>query len=675
MKRPAVLSLAVLLAGAVLWACGPYWPNFILGPDSQVFYGPRGIFKAELARLGNGDSLPFKAVPPPDDDPAGQTAHADAADLQEALTRLGVPAAQREDSVQRLAALRTQILEWGRTVSPPPLAVPAGLPPEFTLYLEGAVAWRRHRPAEAVRAWEKVLELPADQRRFRSTWAAFMLGKASLDDNPGEAVRRFRLTRELAAHGFADRLGLAASSVGWEARAEMDQGHPEKALVLYKSQLDAGDPTASASLSLASNQALGAAPEVLARVARDPQARAILTAWILSRDSGRAGDWLAALKAADVRDEPNADRIAWAAYLGGDFEQTAAWLDRAQESSPIARWLRARLLLRDGRLDEARELLAGIARDLPQTGMTLEEAFWYASESSEVLPAPQRAAGEEAVIRVVRKDFTGALDEFLRSGFWMDAAYLAEQVLTLDELKTYVDATWPADLAAKHPPADWETPLSGGYTAPPPDRIAYDLRYLLGRRLAREGRRKEALAYLPAKPQAALAALSTHLAAGRSGPRRAAELFEAACILRHQGMEVTGTEVEPDWSLFDGGYSLSEFLGDRLARRDNEIFPMSPEEAARVEKNRVGPRRYHYRYRAADLAWDAAKLLPHGDRKAEILATAGSWIKNRDPEAADRFYKELVRCCRATDLGREADELRWFPEADACAAKDGEDEE
>jgi hypothetical protein len=86
-----------------------------------------------------------------------------------------------------------------------------------------------------------------------------------------------------------------------------------------------------------------------------------------------------------------------------------------------------------------------------------------------------------------------------------------------------------------------------------------------------------------------------------------------------------------------------------------------------VKRNRVNPwRRFHYRYRAADLAWEAASLLPSGDEKAGMLATAGSWIEHSDPQAADRFYKQLVRCCGSTELGREADELRWFPEANAC---------
>jgi hypothetical protein len=694
-SRLLVLLLAILaiLAGmagmAVLWACGPYWPNFILGSDELVFEGPYGIFTAELARLGNPGAPPFAAIPPPDDGPAAQTAEADLAETKEILAETGTPADRRQVILDGIEALRAA---FAGASDPATLTVPGGLPPELALYLQGAVAWHLKKPADAEAAWKQVLDLPENQRRHRSTWAAFMLGRLAQDapnSDPEEAVRRFRLTRELAAQGFADSLGLAASSLGWEAMAETAQGHPEAALILYKRQMEAGDPTALDSILAASEQALGAGPEALARIAREPEARALLTAYLVSRDPGPAGDWLKALEAAGVKDEANADRIAWAAYLAGDFEQAASWLGRAREASPIARWVRARLLLRDGKLDEARTLLASAARDLPETGMTMDEAFDYASAMADVLPAPQRARGEEAVIRVTQKDFTGALDEFLRAGYWMDAAYLAERVLSLDELETYVDANWPAEPAAKlQPPAhdeedEWETMLAGGYAEPAPERLARDLRDLLGRRLAREGKLREATAYLREESRQPAEELAAHLEAGRDKRRtaadRAGELFQAACLTRYDGMEVTGTEVEPDWTLFSGGYDLGEYLGDRLSRRDNPILPMSPEEAARVEKYHAEPQeRFHYRYRAADLAWDAARLLPAGDQKAGMLATAGSWIKNRNPAAADRFYKELVRCCGATELGRQAEELSWFPAADACPQreeKDGEDEE
>ena len=54
----------------------------------------------------------------------------------------------------------------------------------------------------------------------------------------------------------------------------------------------------------------------------------------------------------------------------------------------------------------------------------------------------------------------------------------------------------------------------------------------------------------------------------------------------------------------------------------------------------------------------------NSDETARILCTAGSWLKNRDPQTADLFYKALVRRCRKTALGTEADRKRWFPQID-----------
>src|SRR5262245_18541146 len=56
--------------------------------------------------------------------------------------------------------------------------------------------------------------------------------------------------------------------------------------------------------------------------------------------------------------------------------------------------------------------------------------------------ASQQDLGELGVLRLARREYTQALAALLRSGFWMDAAYVAERVLTADELKTYVDRTW-----------------------------------------------------------------------------------------------------------------------------------------------------------------------------------------------------------------------------------------
>ncbi|HEU0038710.1 MAG TPA: LysM domain-containing protein, partial [Verrucomicrobiae bacterium] len=70
-------------------------------------------------------------------------------------------------------------------------------------------------------------------------------------------------------------------------------------------------------------------------------------------------------------------------------------------------------------------------------------------------------------------------------------------------------------------------------------------------------------------------------------------------------------------------------------------------------------------YQAAFLAWEAAKLMPdNSDETARVLCTAGSWLKRRDPQTADSFYKALVQRCRKTAIGDQADRMRWFPALD-----------
>ncbi len=555
-----------------------------------------------------------------------------------------------------------------------------GMPAEFYDYAEGAIAYHELRLDAAVRAWERLLRRPDAERHYRSTWAAFMLGKVALRTEPATAVTWFRRTRMLAGQGFADRLGLAASSLGWEAWAENALGHEDRALVLYGEQMRTGDSSAFVSLGLTCGRILSAGPEALGRVARNPEARPIFTAWMVSHDTEAGTAWQEALHAAGVQDADGADRLAWAAYLAGDFDGAAAWLGQAHENSPIAKWVRARLLLRDGKLDEARKLLGEAAKELPPLGIDMETAFNIVWETGEIMPAPQRASGEEAAVQLAQGDFTGAMDRFLRAGYWLDAAYLAERVLGPDELKAYVDADWPADLAARFQPAtgeNWDTLVVGGYTEPAPERLAHEIRHLLGRRLAREGHPDDARPYLSGEILTRMEELSSRLTAGRDRGRptadRAGDLFQAACLLRRHGLELTATEAEPDWAVVDAEYDLAgEFYGlDRKDRLTNRVFRPTAAERARLERYRLRPsKRFHYRYRAADLAWDAAKLIPAGDEKAGMLATAGNWIKYGDPEAADRFYKELVRCCGSTGLGRRAEESRWFPEVDACPKGD-----
>ena len=101
---------------------------------------------------------------------------------------------------------------------------------EFADYHRGALAYRNKQWDGARKEWENLLKRPEQDRHYRTVWAAFMLGKLALktEDFP-TAAQWFQRTREFVRAGFADSLGLAADSYGWEGRAEWKQDRPEKA--------------------------------------------------------------------------------------------------------------------------------------------------------------------------------------------------------------------------------------------------------------------------------------------------------------------------------------------------------------------------------------------------------------------------------------------------------------
>jgi tetratricopeptide (TPR) repeat protein len=575
-----------------------------------------------------------------------------------------------------------------------PPTVPEGLPAEFALYVRGAVAYRAGEYADAGALWEKLLALPEAERRHRSTWAAFMLAKAALAHLPGnpdqaeEAVRRCRQTRDLAAHAFSDRLGLAASSLGWEARAEASREHYARALELYAAQARSGDPTALCSLRLTCRAAHAAGGEALAAVARERVARDAMTSWVLGQPIDTPSDpgpgpvppeaiaqsWLQALRAAGIEHADGADRLAWVAYRAGNFAAAADWLGRAGTGSSLARWLRARLLLHDGKLAEAEALLVEIGKLPPADGLVDTApgggpGLLSHPADDPYLASPGRALGEAGVIALSRGRFVPALDDLLRGGYWLDAAYVAERVLSTAELRAYVDRTWPAPAAAGGiaPPA----PAGPGLTAESPGaRLAPHLRYLLARRLVRDGRAAAARPYLPDELRPRLDQLLATTAAAanpaRPAAERAADLFRAACLTRHQGLELRGTELQPDWEIYAGELTIDTFPGDR--GKNPHLHP-TRNELDRLRRHPPKPwKRFHYRYNGAALARAAADLLPAGSAaRAGMLATAGDWLALQDPAAAQPFYQSLVRCCAQTDLGRAAAARGWLPpKADTC---------
>lgn len=712
-------------------ACGPFFPNFLLSEgDDAVLVAPEGNFVAELERMDLGRSR-VQALPPGSGREAGdyaaQSTEAEIADLQQALAK-GKTGEELAASILREHRSERQKLTefveakqlWTRfaaeheqvAADPDPddqtrrpkfgqVRVVEGLPPEFADYFEGLIAW--HDPAvqdkqPAREAWERLLARPASERRYKSTWAAFMLGKSLERQDPERAAACFQKVRELTRSGFKDTLGLGAASLGLEARVALRKKDFQSAIDLYLEQLASGDLTATESLWITAKQAITSPAAELKLLPKHRLSQKVITAYVISRplrsmDDGHletsdtegavgakaaedtAVRWLKAVEAAGVNDVASAETLAVAAYRMNRMDLALRWVKRAP-NTPVAQWLQAKLLLRSGKLDAAAALLAQLSPLFPvlhevtdgpapkglMDSLTVVGGNWSDSRVS----ADRQLKGELGVLRLARGEYAQALDALLTAGFWMDAAYVAERVLTADELKVYVDQFWPAANEAQVE----EEKQRFGESEIAPNVLGERIRYLLARRLTRLLRGDEAREYYPAQWLPQFDELAAALRAGwdESLPndQRATALFQAALITRTNGMELVGTELAPDWHYHDGNFEEGVTAA---ARKENELTKKirpRADELARYARHNADPEtRFHYRYQAASLAWEAAKLLPdNNDLTAYILWQGGCFLKARDPDTADLFYKALVNRNRRTALGAEADRQRWFPRID-----------
>ncbi len=685
----SVVLVASVLAGALptLPACGPYFPTTVLErPDMAVRAAPVADFYVEIARISPPVKPPFRAVVP-DGDAIDQTAQADLKELRTVLA-VELPAREREDLIGRYGKSRDALRKhtrdlaaWRREVSwhvgddrekwiaenpapqLPAVTVPADLPAEFRLYLQGAIAYRQGKINQAVAAWRELLALPHTQRKLRSTWAEFMIGKAQLATAPAEAAKSFARVRQLALGGCADSLGLAAASYGWEARAALDQRNYTRAVDLYLVQHATGDPTAAMSLRVTAERLLAAGEKTLAAATRHRATQRVVTAYVIAdggpivsprpgrtvRRAARAA-WLKAAEAAGAKNMVGAERLAWAAYQSGDMKATERWLGRAPRDAPMTRWILAKLLLRQGKLDAAAEHLAVAVRGLPvdahwRTALELPEAWG----GYDYMAPRAQAAGELAVLRMSRSQYVEALDLLLEGKYWSDAAYVAERVLSPEELVAYVDRRW-------------------FHEAPPQRTDAADrTRRLLARRLTRLGRWKQARKYFLDHEREVLDAYVQAIRAGhdtkRAKAQRAADFCRAATMAREHGWTLLSYATANEGNQPDGTFHPWP-QPPRAAHADKQkLAPLTADERARVAKHDpIEPAKWHFLYTAAGHAWTAAELMPdESDATALVLLEAGTWLKYRDPQAADRFYKAMVLRCGTTALGREADRLRWFP--------------
>lgn len=497
------------------------------------------------------------------------------------------------------------------------------------------------------------------------------------------------------------------------------------------------------------------------KAAASPVLRQVITRWHLAMDQDRnsrwaaerdasqpdpVGQWLARLEKTNPKAE-EADRLAWLAYRNADYAQAQRWLKLAPAESRLTLWLTAKLALRAGDSAKAAALMDKVDALFPQPEKL------RVSQGITGVPLPRAAArGEHAAMLLAQGKFQESLAGFLAAGHWQDAAYVAERVLTLPELQDYVAKHFPkpakieptaylqkilgrvvtvpeveptaeektaaAELKKSEesseyvrydtPKAVLEDAVIRGDMSPEDarvqDAIAWRLRWLLARRMVREDQEAAARPFLPRSMQPVLDAYVSALDKAKSPKtpktEQARSWWTAAWIARHAGMELMGTELEPDSAWDDGAFGAISLAIERKTGlaidqmdaekedRDSTAPPKlkeklrfaivpSAEEKKRLAKSAL-PReyRYHYRWVAASLAKKAATLLANGtEEKADVLNQAGSWLFGRDVNGEEQFFFEIKKTCPSTQIGRKVLETKHTaPMAGPWSGKPEEDE-
>ncbi|MBN9357814.1 MAG: hypothetical protein J0I15_15290 [Herbaspirillum huttiense] len=751
-KIACAASSLLVLGAATVVACGPDFPLQLLDDRAGTLSNtPANSFAWEAAHLVT---------------PADKLQADERSGYEQAAGHPDDPRSLRMIEKGQLEGAQWAALQAMRAASDGESAYAAGaaLPPAIRLYTAGAQDFRANALTAARQRFEAVLALPPQQASERAVWAAFMLGRLhAIEERRAEAIASFTKARALAVSGAPDPLGLAVASYGEQARlmlsgqsgpcnwSDFNEGRDcgetippadfKQAIRLYAEQAARGSYNAQDSLTALAAWSLGHA-DISAALIDDPVAQRLLVAYALARvgdiaegsgngdsyydpsapNSGSSGypdaarsakvkpnsvlvTLVDALKRRGLEKIEGADRVAALAYRTGRYD-LAATLANRQETA-LSWWVRAKLALRKGDTAAAVQAYARAAQGFPRNDASLDPS------NANLL------MGEQGVLTLSRGQYVEALTQFhqaasdsarqSRGGYYgdyayaNDMAYVAERVLTVDELKTYVDAHAPASpmpsaqALAKEMQRQGRLRIWEAASRLSPPTLEDNLRLLLAQRLVREGRVDEALAYFPDdrderfvyheldqnyqetgriwRLRAKAREYGEALERGQHGWRavtRAQGWYEAAVIARRQGMEIMGYEQGPDYAVYGGSYPGGAGRGIGMYGNEDKPLPDNPQ--ARAQADLPGPlvtdeerrryaaseakpyKRFHYRDIAADYIMKSADALPARSQAfAAVLCQGVNFVYYDQPRAEQlylRYVKEGAAVPFSADFGQ-----------------------
>ena len=537
---------------------------------------------------------------------------------------------------------------------------------ELELYKAGKLEMQKNNNPEKIpESWQKLLNLPPKERKYRTTWVYYMIGNLySLSGKYETAKKCYQAVRGSYRKGFKDTLGLAHATYKREflsATSAADKLNAALKAVAYYLHAEDYERYDFIQLELYHYiNKLQKSTTSIKPLLKDQYLKELIVAFNLGKKKDKAVTEMILNREIDAavnndNGSETVSRFAWSKYRDGDINSAKKLLKYAKKDDILTLWLSAKIAIYDGEDAKAAEYLRRWLKICTVNKDKLKD-----NRENSLFINSARAEKEiygtlgNAIIHT--KDFKEALDCFIRAEDWLSTALVAEKLMSIKELTEYVDRRAPeynkkllstiyTDIYTSE--EDTEKPL-----------LYNNLRYLLARRLVRNNMLQSAITYMPPSLIPKLKELNHYIKQynnrSLSNNQRAAGAYNAARIMRWYGMSLSGTELWPDYHYCEGEY-------DQITISPNWSKVRKMKELTEIaEKHSPEKRRFHYRFQACRLMQEASKLSEN--RRLKFLANlaAGYWLYKKYPKTADPFYK-AASGFHEEPLALILDQKRWFP--------------
>ncbi len=550
-------------------ACGPNYPPYLFTYREQVMKSlPDQIFKEEMTKILEPESPALIEQPP----------QGDSATIREEMSWI--------DSVYHPLlgeARRAPSLEKCKEIIAP-------LPEDLQLYLQGVWLFRdldsKSRLLDAIVMFDSLIAIDTTGISPLSVRAQYMKGQTfnalSYKDS---AIVALQQTRNLVIQGASDSLGLGNHSYFVESRILRERGDIGESIHLLVQQR-AGSSSKDRTALQAKTRAILKDDSLFYKALKNTTAQQVLASyianiysanWVIMDNSSNVTNIERLIAIAtenrDAIDQNALDNFAAASYRAGNYDLAKQLIEGG--NSVMSNLILANMAIREGNIQRADHYFDRVIEEWPQ--------FYYDRDYIYFMVA--RGNFEEAFIALFKSQSEDR-----------DIEYMAERLFTLDQLLLIMEEN--SDLVAPY--------LS-------------DLNPLIGRRLMREGRTAEALPYFLTDQDIAEQYHNAYHGAERSsGIDKAEYLYEIVTLLTESGMELIGYELGPDWTSTDGGIA-----GMKFPYKYEDGFASAREYQMLKETASPYDYRLHYRYKAAELALEAANLFPIGSQQYDALINSG----------------------------------------------------